>query len=128
MSPLHLRKSPVGAMHTLEGPQHLTPEGEQRQDSRQGRQDRHKTGLQGYRALRGRVSAEQIVPGTLAQLVYQITDPSGAQIQRYWAQNEPWIGINAPNSEKVPGTGNLYLTPKRGAIMTQGVSRYLTLR
>ena len=33
--------SPVGAMQTLEGPQDLIPEGEQRQGGRQGRQDRH---------------------------------------------------------------------------------------
>ena len=58
---LHLRMarlaSPVGAMHNQGRSKISIQEGERGRDSRQGRQDRHKTELRGYRALRGRVLA-----------------------------------------------------------------------
>ena len=49
--------SPVGAMHVKGSSKASTRKGKRGEGSRTGRQDRHKTELQGYRALRGRVQA-----------------------------------------------------------------------
>ena len=49
--------SPVGPMHALGSREARISKTERGHDSRQGRQDRHKTELRGYRALRCRVLA-----------------------------------------------------------------------
>ena len=54
---LDLLGSPIGAMHSQGSSTASIRKGKREQGSRKGRQDRHKTGLRGYRALQGRVLA-----------------------------------------------------------------------